>query len=229
MHRIDGDGATSDNRFTSGNPQAGIPATVITPEWLNSIQEELVSVIGAEKLDKSLSNQLLIAINRLIKNNSAAYQPGDLVLWTSGEDRDGVLDLTGARVANGWNDYHELANSGSTLITRDGDDMILTDLRGEFFRIWDNGRGVDPSRLLGSWQKGSYIPGDDAFADNLVFAYRSNYAGFGWDRFLDTTDINSGDIRYDSNRGTDLSVPEAIHHGGMARPRNFSIRAGVKY
>lgn len=65
MHRIDGEGATNDSRFTSGNPQAGIPATVITPEWLNSIQEELVSVIGAENLDKNQTNQLLQAIQAM--------------------------------------------------------------------------------------------------------------------------------------------------------------------
>ncbi|WP_422460225.1 hypothetical protein [Endozoicomonas sp. ALB115] len=76
MHRIDGDGATNDNRFTSGNPQAGIPATVITQEWLNSIQEELVSVIGAEKLDKSQTNQLLKAIQAM----TAGQDVGKLAL-----------------------------------------------------------------------------------------------------------------------------------------------------
>ena len=31
----------------------------------------------------------------------------------------------------------------------------IPDLRGEFIRGWDNGRGVDSGRSLGNWQKGS--------------------------------------------------------------------------
>ena len=66
MHRIDGAGATPDNRFTEGSPQAGVPATVVTADWLNSVQEELVAVIGAEKLNKGKTSQLIGAINDLM-------------------------------------------------------------------------------------------------------------------------------------------------------------------
>ncbi|MTI13373.1 hypothetical protein [Sansalvadorimonas verongulae] len=63
MHRIDGEGATNDNRFTSGNPQSGVPATVITADWLNAVQEEIVNVIGANNLQKGKFTQLVEAIN----------------------------------------------------------------------------------------------------------------------------------------------------------------------
>ncbi|GAA4651670.1 hypothetical protein GCM10023116_39540 [Kistimonas scapharcae] len=62
MHRIDGPGATIDKRFTEGDPVAGVQATMVTESWLNAIQEELVSVIGEENLDKNKSDQLLTAI-----------------------------------------------------------------------------------------------------------------------------------------------------------------------
>ncbi|ACZ78822.1 phage tail protein [Dickeya zeae] len=38
---------------------------------------------------------------------------------------------------------------------------VLPDLRGEFIRGWDDGRGVDEGRVLGSLQAGTYITGDN--------------------------------------------------------------------
>jgi hypothetical protein len=60
MFRIDGPGATPDNKFTEGDPAVGTRATVVTDEWLNSVQEEIASAIEAEGLvlDKQNSSQL---------------------------------------------------------------------------------------------------------------------------------------------------------------------------
>lgn len=42
MHRIDGEGATPDGRFTEGNPIAGEIPTVVTKGWLNDVQENIM-------------------------------------------------------------------------------------------------------------------------------------------------------------------------------------------
>lgn len=47
MHRIDGPGATVDNKFTDGDPVGGVPATVVTDDWLNDIQENLIALLVA--------------------------------------------------------------------------------------------------------------------------------------------------------------------------------------
>ncbi|PTU03331.1 hypothetical protein DBR45_07650, partial [Pseudomonas sp. HMWF031] len=64
MHRIDGPGATVDNKFTDGDPLSGVPATVVTDDWLNEIQEEVISVLTAGGIApaKGTQNQLLAAI-----------------------------------------------------------------------------------------------------------------------------------------------------------------------
>lgn len=36
---------TNDGLFAAGNPQTGVPGTIVTAEWLNAIQEEVVNVI----------------------------------------------------------------------------------------------------------------------------------------------------------------------------------------
>lgn len=67
MHRIDGAGATVDNKFTQGNPVTGVPATTVTAEWLNAVQEEIVHVIEQSGVgpDKELHTQLYEAIGKL--------------------------------------------------------------------------------------------------------------------------------------------------------------------
>ncbi len=68
MHRIDSAGATINNLFTEGNPALGIPATVVSDDIMNDIQEELCTVIEDQgiALVKGTQNQLLNAIKSLI-------------------------------------------------------------------------------------------------------------------------------------------------------------------
>jgi len=67
MHRIDGPGATITELFTEGNPSLGIPATTITDDWMNDVQENLAVFIEAhEALSKNDSDQLTRAINSAI-------------------------------------------------------------------------------------------------------------------------------------------------------------------
>ena len=45
MFKIDSDGADLNNEFSEGNPALSIAATVVSDEWLNAIQREIVLVI----------------------------------------------------------------------------------------------------------------------------------------------------------------------------------------
>ncbi|MBG3877239.1 phage tail protein [Desulfovibrio oxamicus] len=74
MHRIDGPGATEDNRFSEGSPTLGIPPTMVTADWANAVQEEVTTVIAEAgiALDKEDNGQLRDAINALIAAAVAA-------------------------------------------------------------------------------------------------------------------------------------------------------------
>ena len=67
MHRIDGPGATVDNKFTDGDPVGGIQATLVTDDWLNDVQEELISILAAGGVApvKGAQNQVLQAIRAI--------------------------------------------------------------------------------------------------------------------------------------------------------------------
>lgn len=45
MFKIDSEGATVDNQFTEGNPGLGVAATIVSSDWLNAVQGEVVKVI----------------------------------------------------------------------------------------------------------------------------------------------------------------------------------------
>lgn len=72
MHRIDGAGATVDHTFTEGDPIGGVQATVVTAPWLNDIQEELMSILGAGGVApvKGTQDQVLKALTGLIRAQS---------------------------------------------------------------------------------------------------------------------------------------------------------------
>ncbi|MGK4850089.1 phage tail protein [Escherichia coli] len=178
MHRIDTKTAQKDkfgagkNGFTRGNPQTGTPATDLDDDYFDMLQEELCSVVEASgaSLDKGRHDQLLTALRALLlsrKNpfgdiksdgtvktalenlglgEGSALPVGVPVPWPSATPPTGWLKCNGA--AFSAEEYPELAKAYPT--------NKLPDLRGEFIRGWDDGRGVDAGRALLSLQDDSF-------------------------------------------------------------------------
>ncbi len=73
MHRIDGPGATVDGKFTEGDPVGGVQATVVTDDFLNDVQEELISLLTAAGVSpvKGTQDQVLQAIYKLAQGQKA--------------------------------------------------------------------------------------------------------------------------------------------------------------
>ena len=112
MHRIDGYGATEDNEFTEGDPGNEIPATDVTDDWLNDMQEELANVVEAAGIElvKGNQTQLLEAIKTLawgggggVKTITNAESPytvlaADSILLVDCTDGVVVVDFLSAAV-----------------------------------------------------------------------------------------------------------------------------------
>ncbi|EFH6666287.1 phage Tail Collar domain protein [Escherichia coli 3-267-03_S4_C2] len=174
MHRIDTKTAQKDkfgagkNGFTRGNPQTGTPATDLDDDYFDMLQEELCSVVEASgaSLEKGRNDQLLTALRALLlsrKNpfgdiksdgtvktalenlglgEGSALPVGVPVPWPSATPPTGWLKCNGA--AFSAEEYPELAKAYPT--------NKLPDLRGEFIRGWDDGRGMDTGRAILSAQ-----------------------------------------------------------------------------
>lgn len=78
MHRIDGPGATVDNKFTEGDPLTGTQATVVTDDWLNDIQESLMSILAAAGIAPVKGNytQLVSALKGRLLNTQQFLTAG---------------------------------------------------------------------------------------------------------------------------------------------------------
>lgn len=151
MHRIDGPAAAPGNLFTEGDPSVGTPATVVTDDWANALQEEVCNVVLAAGLALSKPNntQLLLAINLLLGQR---VPPGAIQQFAMPTVITGWLKCNGQAVSRAG--YAALFAAVGTLWgVGDGSTTFnVPDLRGEFLRGWDDGRGVDSGRVFASSQ-----------------------------------------------------------------------------
>ena len=178
MHRIDTPTATSDGLFTEGDPLVPTPATVVSADWLNSVQEELATIVtnAGLELQKADNTQVLTAILQIIARQSSelerlrllkigcpmywrsttlpenfAWVNGDLILF---EDRPEFEEVY---LAGGFEGMLLEANATSEQIAANlgkfrkhpnGLGLYLPSCGEQFFRAWTLGAG----REAGSWQ-----------------------------------------------------------------------------
>ncbi|MEL3293925.1 tail fiber protein [Escherichia coli] len=166
---------TPDNLFHDGNPLTGELGTIVDAEHLNNVQgavrdaqSELITVLNAAgiNVDPSKQNQLLTALKALLLSRSnpfgdiksdgtvktalenlglgegSALPVGVPIPWPSATPPTGWLKCNGAAFTA--SQYPKLAQVYPAL--------RLPDLRGEFIRGWDDGRGADSGRELLSVQ-----------------------------------------------------------------------------
>lgn len=306
MHRIDGPGATVDNKFTEGDPVGGIQATVVTDDFLNDVQEELISVLTAAGVNpvKGSQDQVIQAIYKLVQlQKSTAFatagtasaltltpvpaigayaaplrfrvkfsqnstptstinvsgkgakllkqydisgvkvpavyaidQLGDIeydgtdfvlldqlpassntpvgtiISIASSTAPAGFLKANGAVVSR--TTYPELFSAIGTIYgAGDGSTTFgLPDMRGVFTRHWDDGRGIDVGRALGSGQSDDFKSHTHLINGSINFTYTSN---------------PTSDFKYFSS-GSSTS-PTAATGGTETRPRNLALLACIKF
>lgn len=110
----------------------------------------------------------------------------------------------------------------------------LPDLRGEFIRGWDDGRGVDPARKNGSAQKGTLVAANEYFSDNELYNISTNVgtgqaaagtAAFGAD-VPDLAGYPGLEMHYVT--GVKGALSNYLSSVGAARPRNLALLACIK-
>lgn len=170
----------------------------------------LLSVYTAAQVDSAIA-----AVN--------SVPTGSIHLFGMATAPAGYLDCDGAAVSR--TTYATLFTAiGTTHGVGDGSTTFnLPDLRGEFVRGWDDGRGVDTGRTFGSTQ------GDELEAHSHLVANSGTGSG-GTSGSLARQTTTGGDTEYilQGIGGTANVYPTSDTGGTETRPRNVALLYAIK-
>lgn len=198
--------------FFNDDLSVASPATRVTAAWLNDVQENLMSVLGAAGVApiKGEAGQLLDAIYALIigyaNRTGTVIQVLGTVVWP------GYLKLDGAEYAKA--DYPALvAHLTAEGLLVDGSDaasFVLPDARGYASRNWDDGAGVDPGRVIGSLQ-------GDALGSHSHSLPSNSANGTG-----------NGSVEDTDAAGTSRTAETGLTGGAETRMKNIALMFLIK-
>ena len=252
MHRIDTKTAQKDkfgagkNGFTRGNPQTGTPATDLDDDYFDMLQEELCSVVEASgaSLEKGRHDQLLTALRALLLSRKNPF--GDIksdgtvkialenlglgegspaigvpFFWPSAAMPNTVIDSWSSMVFLKFNGA-KFSATDYPVLAKVFPSLVLPEARGDFIRIWDDGRGVDSGRGLLSTQSDlmkqftlQYYGPSVGTGTRTVFALQSNANG------IYTSGISQND-------GSGIAAAFNVPGGTETRPRNIAFNFLVR-
>jgi len=133
--------------------------------------------------------------------------------WYQETPPPGFIELNGAAISR--TTYSKLfARYGTRFGAGNGSTTFnLPDLRGEFIRGWDNGRGVDPGRQFGSWQ-------EDEFKEHTHNVYTASWSN----QDIVKEALGTADLRCGWRSGY-----IAATGGPETRPRNVAFMYITRY
>ena len=206
------------------------------------------AAIGTNAVNSDqIANQ---AITQAKINNAVIFTPVGTVIWYAGSTAPtGYLKCNGDAIANGSGTTQSITADFSTLYAVVG--ANLPDLRGEFIRGWDDGKGTDSGRNIRSSQSDqNKIHNHNATSSSSSTTATTSITGtFGNDPHSYTptgvfsqTGSNFGEDQDQGNNGQIVSLNASHDHnttttttttiandGGESRPRNIALLACIKY
>lgn len=145
----------------------------------------------------------------------------------------GYLKANGAEISR--TAYANLFSAiGTTFGSGNGSTTFrVPDLRGEFLRGWDDGRGIDPGRSFGSAQRGTMVSGyDDDNLSGQTSVLEDDAFNYSSDPVNETIAAQYGltRVRWGTPQSvTDYLLSAAQNWYAIVRPRNIALLACIKY
>ena len=149
----------------------------------------------------------------------ADMPPGSIQWFAMQTPPAGWLECNGSILSrtDNSNQYADLWAAIKYTYGGSGDSFKIPDLRGQFLRGWDNGRGVDPGRVFGNLQADAFTSHSHEFDVGQSAGTLSKQLG-GWN-FVGTYNASSfGTNTFIANTG-----------GTETRPTNVAMIACIKY
>lgn len=177
-----------------------------------------------------LANRLGTAIYQQLSGTtpSSGYETvGMVAFFPKSSPPSNWLRCNGAAVSR--TSYAALfAAIGTAFGVGDGSSTFnLPDLRGEFLRGLDDGRGVDSGRVLGSWQKGTLVGLDSPTTSRASNVIRGSLAQVGGDAY-DANQYAGATLVY-GLVPYEISITSSPNEQMAVRPRNVAMLPCIKY
>jgi len=219
---------TTTGFYRTGSGQIGVGINGSTP---------VVFSTSGVQLNGSTSGSVIIASPAVAGNNTltlptssgsiAAMIPGEVKWFAMVTPPSGFLKANGSAISR--TTYANLfAAIGTTYGVGDGSTTFnLPDLRGEFVRGWDDGRGVDTSRTIGSFQNQAYLSHNHGISDP---GHAHNYARQDWGAAVQgggTYTVGGPVVEGTAAAVTGISVQSS--GGTETRPRNIALLACIAF
>jgi len=238
---------------------------MIADEAINSAKIENSSILNTDIADDTIRDGKIatntIALDKLARvgtsgqiltsNGTGAapsYQatvnvPVGSVIWYAGSTAPaGYLKANGDAIANGSGTTQSITANFAALYAIVG--ANLPDLRGEFVRGWDDGKGTDSGRAIRSTQAEAYK--EHNHPSDVSIAHDVDDPGHSHNFTLNPSDSDSNTIPTMGDSGTqttgstasnttgidiDIAATVDVNNSGSTetRPRNVALLACIKY
>lgn len=229
---INGDQGNPNRPYVNANPGLGIAGSYPDARGLEHPQREILAAIAAAGLvpDEGNLNQLAEAIELIA---GRAVPVGTKITIMGSSAPAGFLKINGALLTRAaFPALWAHAEASNMLVTEaawasnmgsfsSGDlatTFRLPDARGIFERAWDDGRGLDAGRVLGSWQ-------DSA---NRSHTHSATMVGTNGPDSTGGTEFVGADSNV-TNTYPNTSMALNASGGSEARPQNNAWLAVIKY
>jgi hypothetical protein len=223
----------------------------------NAIQTSYIqdnAITNAKMADDSVNTAEIVsqAVTRA-KVTPGGFNPVGTVIWYAGSSAPaGYLKANGDSIANGSGTTQGITANFSELYAVVG--STLPDLRGEFIRGWDDGKGTDSGRAIKSTQSGQNESHghsvsatttiandththDTVLDDNRVFGFTQDGTSTDGETspygnpgnipgWNIPAQLNDSDTH---NHTATTTISQSNQGGGEARPRNVALLACIKY
>jgi len=175
------------------------------------------AVTIAKMADNSVSTAEVVnssvTLTKLATAVANSLNPVGTVIWYAGSTAPaGYLKANGDSIANGSGTTQSITTDFSALYAIVG--ANLPDLRGEFIRGWDDGKGTDSGRGIRSSQADANKEHSHGYTDPQI----GGYIGLKYDGSGTTSEYVT------ANGGTTQTSG-----GTESRPRNIALLACIKY
>ncbi|ENS1265309.1 phage tail protein [Escherichia coli] len=212
--------------------QAAIAALVASSPAALDTLNELAAALGndpnfaatmtnalAGKMDKAANGTDIADVSEFLKNlglgEGSALPVGVPVPWPSATPPTGWLKCNGAPFSA--EEYPELAKVYPT--------NELPDLRGEFIRGWDDGRGVDTGRGILSAQGDAIRNITGWFGAHATVVAKPPFVKFSAPEIAENVGVGGGSTRDAVKLDLSLSVPTASENRPRSIAFNYIVRA----